>query len=144
MQQQSIPAQPLLKRIPLLLVYLVCGIAAVYVLLPLLTMVVGSLRTTGELQDQPFGIPAALHWENYIKIFVGGSFWQQLLNSLFTTLTTDGIYSSSKRIPYSCFLTSPNSSLPASVQFRKWQRKRRTNFGRQSWGSTISLEFGGC
>src|SRR5438045_2842487 len=88
MQQQSIPAQPPIKRIPLLLVYLACGIVAVYVLLPLLTMVVGSLRTTGELQDQPFSIPAALHWENYINILVGSAFWQQLFNSLVTTLVT--------------------------------------------------------
>jgi hypothetical protein len=43
----------------------------------------------------------------------------------FMTLTAAGTSCSSRRIQYSCYLTSPNSSLPAFVRFPKWQRKLR-------------------
>lgn len=72
--------------------YLILTVLALIVLGPVLTAVLGGLKTSGELFAQPFGIPAIPRWENYTGIFQMASFWLQLRNSLIivagtTTLT---------------------------------------------------------
>jgi raffinose/stachyose/melibiose transport system permease protein len=52
------------------------------VLGPVLTAVLGGLKTTGELFDAPFGIPAIPRWENYTSILQSETFWIFLRNSL--------------------------------------------------------------
>ncbi|MDZ4770962.1 MAG: carbohydrate ABC transporter permease [Chloroflexota bacterium] len=62
--------------------YLVLTALALLILSPVLTAVLGGLKTTGELFAQPFGIPAVPRWENYTGILVSESFWMQLRNSV--------------------------------------------------------------
>ncbi|MDZ4766142.1 MAG: carbohydrate ABC transporter permease [Chloroflexota bacterium] len=52
------------------------------VLGPVLTAILGGLKTTGELFDSPFGLPTTPRWENYIDILTGGKFWLLLRNSV--------------------------------------------------------------
>ncbi|MBK9121709.1 MAG: carbohydrate ABC transporter permease [Chloroflexi bacterium] len=54
---------------------------ALIILGPVLTAILGGLKTTGELFDQPFGIPTTPRWENYVGIIESSQFWQQLGNS---------------------------------------------------------------
>jgi raffinose/stachyose/melibiose transport system permease protein len=68
--------------------FLICAIVSVFVLLPIVVVVVGSLRTNGELLNAPFSWPTTLHWENYTQIIFGGLFWQELLNSIYTMIGT--------------------------------------------------------
>ncbi|MFN8379250.1 MAG: carbohydrate ABC transporter permease [Anaerolineae bacterium] len=48
---------------------------------PILTAVLGGLKTTGELFDRPFGLPVTPRWENYTSILTGESFWRLTRNS---------------------------------------------------------------
>jgi raffinose/stachyose/melibiose transport system permease protein len=48
---------------------------------PILTAVMGGLKTTGELFDRPFGLPVTPRWENYTDILTGAKFWKLTLNS---------------------------------------------------------------
>ncbi|MCK6580800.1 MAG: carbohydrate ABC transporter permease [Anaerolineae bacterium] len=61
--------------------YLVLTALAFLVLGPILTAVLGGLKTTGELFAEPFGLPTIPRWENYTDIITGELFWRQLLNS---------------------------------------------------------------
>ncbi len=67
---------------------LICAIVSLFVLLPIVVVVIGSLRTNGELLNAPFSWPNTLHWENYTQIIFGGVFWQELLNSILTMIGT--------------------------------------------------------
>jgi raffinose/stachyose/melibiose transport system permease protein len=54
---------------------------------PVLTAVLGSIRTTGELMSTPFGLPTrGIQWQNYTDILTSGSFWNSLKNSLIITI----------------------------------------------------------
>src|SRR5215212_127853 len=56
------------------------------VLGPILTSVLGSLRTTGEFLSTPFGLPQnGIRWENYGGILSDASFWNSVKNSLAIT-----------------------------------------------------------
>lgn len=64
-----------------LIQYVILTLLALVMLGPILTAVFGGLKTTGELFDQPFGIPVVPRWENYTSILTSDSFWRQLGNS---------------------------------------------------------------
>jgi raffinose/stachyose/melibiose transport system permease protein len=77
------------KTLPLarIVTLVICSVVAIFVLFPMLIVVVGSLRTNGELLNDPFGWPHALHWENYGALLASGSlFWQSLWNSIVVLL----------------------------------------------------------
>jgi raffinose/stachyose/melibiose transport system permease protein len=53
---------------------------------PVLTAILGSLRTSGEFLSNPFGLPVnGIHWENYTDILTSASFWRALWNSILIT-----------------------------------------------------------
>ncbi len=69
--------------------FTICAVAAILVLLPLVAVFTGSLRTNGELLYTPFSWPKTLHWENYGHILANGTlFWQELLNSILSVVGT--------------------------------------------------------
>jgi raffinose/stachyose/melibiose transport system permease protein len=53
---------------------------------PVVTAILGSIRTTGEFITTPFGLPqSGIRWENYQGILENPSFWNSLKNSLIIT-----------------------------------------------------------
>jgi raffinose/stachyose/melibiose transport system permease protein len=68
--------------------YLICVVAAFFVLIPLLTVVIGGFKTNGELNSTPFALPRVWHWENYLHVLAEPSFWQTLENSGIILLAT--------------------------------------------------------
>src|SRR5262245_4771352 len=53
---------------------------------PVVTAILGSIRTTGEFLTTPFGLPkSGIRWENYQGILENSAFWNSLLNSLMIT-----------------------------------------------------------
>ena len=54
----------------------------VVIMLPIVILVFGSLKTRGEMYSRPYTIPNPPRWENYIKILSSESFWTMLRNSL--------------------------------------------------------------
>lgn len=54
---------------------------------PVVTAILGSIRTTGEFITTPFGLPqSGIRWENYQGILENPSFWNSLKNSLVITI----------------------------------------------------------
>jgi raffinose/stachyose/melibiose transport system permease protein len=68
--------------------YLICVVVAFFVLVPIVTAIIGGFKTNGELTSTPFSLPVIWHWENYANILAQGSFWQSVQNSLITMLAT--------------------------------------------------------
>lgn len=63
---------------------LLCAI----VLGPVLTAVLGGLKSNGELLAHPFGLPTIPRWENYTSILADSKFWALLRNSLIIVMGT--------------------------------------------------------
>ncbi|HLU12070.1 MAG TPA: carbohydrate ABC transporter permease [Oceanobacillus sp.] len=80
MEQVQRQARSLLKYAILIALCLV-------IMGPIVTAVLGSIRTTGELMTTPFGLPRnGIRWENYTTILQSGAFWNSLKNSLIITV----------------------------------------------------------
>lgn len=66
--------------------YAILIILCLIIMGPVVTAVLGSIRTTGEFLSTPFGLPRnGIQWENYTSILGSGSFWNSLKNSLIIT-----------------------------------------------------------
>ena len=87
-RRRAFQASSMQKPWGLVLRYLICGVAAFFVLIPIVTVVIGGFKTNGELLANPFALPAIWHWEQYGGILAQSSFWQALLNSAVTMLAT--------------------------------------------------------
>jgi raffinose/stachyose/melibiose transport system permease protein len=72
--------------------YVVLFIVTLIIIVPIVMLVFGSLKTTGEMFLHPYTLPAPPHWENYGQILSSSSFWRFLFNSLIVmSLTTAGV-----------------------------------------------------
>jgi raffinose/stachyose/melibiose transport system permease protein len=70
--------------------YLVLSLVAVAVLMPLVVLVFGALKTRGEFLTRPYVVPLPPRWENILGI-LGQSkygFWRMMLNSLLVMVAT--------------------------------------------------------
>jgi raffinose/stachyose/melibiose transport system permease protein len=76
------------KRLPRFIQYFVLSIITVIILVPILIMVFGALKTRGEMFTHPYTPPIPPHWENFGVILKTPSFWKMLLNSLIVALGT--------------------------------------------------------
>lgn len=66
--------------------YAILIVVCLIVVGPIVTTVLGSLRTTGEFQTTPFGLPTnGIQWQNYTGILESPAFWTSLRNSLIIT-----------------------------------------------------------
>ncbi|GHO48390.1 carbohydrate ABC transporter permease [Ktedonospora formicarum] len=91
-QQRSIKRGMVYRNLALLAPrYLICGVVAFFVLIPIVTVVIGGFKTNGELNNAPFALPSIWHWENFASILSQTSFWQALANSGITMLATVGL-----------------------------------------------------
>jgi raffinose/stachyose/melibiose transport system permease protein len=71
------------------LMYLFVIVMALLMMAPVLTVILGSIRTTGQFLSNPIGLPeTGIQWENYTGILTSSDFWRSLRNSLIITLTT--------------------------------------------------------
>jgi raffinose/stachyose/melibiose transport system permease protein len=74
--------------------YFVLTVVVLIIAVPLVILVFGSLKTTGEMYSHPYSIPNPPHWENLWGILAGPRtpFWHMLLNSIILMLaTTSGV-----------------------------------------------------
>ncbi len=90
--------------------YLFVAIMAVLMMAPVVTVILGSIRTTGQFLSNPIGLPqTGIQWENYTSILSNGDFWRALKNSLIITLTTTLLV---------VLIASPLAFIFARVKFR--------------------------
>ena len=84
------------KKLPRFFQYLVLSIVTLIILVPIVIMVFGALKTRGEMFTHPYTPPIPPHWENFGQILATGSFWTMLRNSLIVMLaTTFGVVAAS-------------------------------------------------
>src|SRR4030043_2446791 len=74
------------KKLPRFFQYLVLSIITLIVLVPIVIMVFGALKTRGEMFTHPYTLPIPAHWENFAVILKTPSFWTMLRNSLVVML----------------------------------------------------------
>ncbi len=68
--------------------YAILIVLCLIIMGPVLTAVLGSIRTTGEFSSAPFGLPQnGIQWQNYTDILTDGAFWNSLKNSLVITIS---------------------------------------------------------
>jgi len=64
-------------------------IVTLIIIVPIVILVFGSLKTTGEMYLHPYTLPNPPHWENYGKIIsLQSPFWTLLRNSIIVMLAT--------------------------------------------------------
>ena len=84
------------KKLPRFFQYLVLSIVTLIILVPIVIMVFGALKTRGEMFSHPYTPPIPPHWENFGQILATDSFWSMLRNSLIVMLaTTFGVVAAS-------------------------------------------------
>jgi raffinose/stachyose/melibiose transport system permease protein len=76
------------KKLPRFFQYLILSIVTLIILVPIVIMVFGALKTRGEMFSHPYTPPIPPHWENFTQILTTPSFWTMLRNSLIVTLAT--------------------------------------------------------
>jgi raffinose/stachyose/melibiose transport system permease protein len=70
------------KKLPRFFQYLVLSIVTVVIIVPILIMIFGALKTRGEMFVHPYTLPIPPHWENFWEILTTPSFWNLLRNSV--------------------------------------------------------------
>ena len=80
------------KTLPRFFQYLILSIVVVVIFVPVVILIFGSLKTTGEMYSHPYTIPSPPHWENLLGILRTSAFWGMLRNSLVVVAgTTAGV-----------------------------------------------------
>lgn len=95
MKTEAMPAYPLGtsgavqrigRRTGTLLMYLVLMLVAVLQILPLVWLILFSLKNNQEvLGEPPFSIPLHPHWDNYVNVWTSGNIGVYFLNSVWIT-----------------------------------------------------------
>jgi raffinose/stachyose/melibiose transport system permease protein len=80
------------KNLPRFWQYLILSVCVVLIVVPLVILIFGSLKTRGEMYSRPYTPPIPPRWENYTRILGMASFWTMLRNSLLVMLAaTSGV-----------------------------------------------------
>src|SRR5512145_504831 len=77
-----------LRRIRITLLTVVLLAFTLIVIVPFIWMIVMSVRTTGEILMNPYGLPKVIRWQNYVRLFFDPQirFYQYYINSIFVTV----------------------------------------------------------
>jgi raffinose/stachyose/melibiose transport system permease protein len=75
------------KRTRILQYFILIGISLI-IIVPMVTVVFGALKTRGEFMMHPYSLPLPPHWENLTLILGQSSFWLMLRNSLIVMVAT--------------------------------------------------------
>jgi raffinose/stachyose/melibiose transport system permease protein len=77
----------LYKVVPRILQYMFLSVMVLLILVPIVILIFGSLKTRGEMYSRPYIPPIPPYWDNHTKILSSHSFWVFLFNSIIVTLT---------------------------------------------------------
>lgn len=88
----SLPHQKF-KRviIPRFFQYLVLTIAVILIFIPIVILLFGSVKTTGQMYSHPYAIPNPPNWSNIINILTTPTFWTLMKNSLVVLIGTTSL-----------------------------------------------------
>jgi raffinose/stachyose/melibiose transport system permease protein len=87
---QSVIPQPkwMRKAVPRFIQYLVLIVATLLIFIPIIILLFGSVKTTGQMYSHPYDIPNPPNWDNIVNILGTPSFWGMMKNSLIVMLCT--------------------------------------------------------
>lgn len=68
--------------------YAILCVVVVVVFVPVVIMIFGSLKTTGQMYSSPYTVPIPPHWDNLIRILSESTFWTMMRNSLLVMVAT--------------------------------------------------------
>lgn len=76
------------SRIQIALLTIVLLVFTILVIIPFIWMLVMSVRTTGEILNDPYGLPSVIHWDNYWKLMFDPkiAFYKYFVNSTIVTV----------------------------------------------------------
>ena len=78
-------------RLYKIFIYLVLGLLAVLILVPVLWVVIASLKETSEHYGSPWALPTHIHWQNFVDAWNKAKMGDYFLNSIITTGLSLGI-----------------------------------------------------
>ncbi|MBN1535422.1 MAG: carbohydrate ABC transporter permease [Anaerolineales bacterium] len=78
------------RKLPRIFQYLILSFFVLIVIVPIVMIVFGALKTRGEFMTRPYTIPFPPNWDNLDKIIHQPSFWRMMLNSLIVMFATTG------------------------------------------------------
>jgi raffinose/stachyose/melibiose transport system permease protein len=78
------------KNLPRFWQYLILSVVVVIILVPIVILLFGSLKTSGEMYSRPYAIPNPPRLDNYVRILHQRTFWIMLRNSLIVMLAVTG------------------------------------------------------
>lgn len=76
------------KAVPRFAQYLILIITTILLFAPIIILLFGSVKTTGQMYSRPYDIPNPPNWDNIIRILSTPSFWTMMRNSLFVMICT--------------------------------------------------------
>ncbi len=76
------------KHLPRIIQYIILSTVVISIFIPLVILIFGSLKTTGEMYSTPYAFPYPPHVENLISILSTPTFWTMLRNSVVVMLAT--------------------------------------------------------
>lgn len=79
------------KTVPRFFQYLLLTITTILIFVPIVILLFGSVKTTGQMYSHPYSIPNPPNWDNIIKILSTPSFWGMMKNSLIVMVSTTGL-----------------------------------------------------
>jgi raffinose/stachyose/melibiose transport system permease protein len=86
------PSRQTQKIVTRVIQYFILSIIVLIMFVPIVILIFGSLKTTGEMYSQPYTIPNPPHWENLWGVLSTPIFWTMLKNSVIVMLgTTAGV-----------------------------------------------------
>jgi raffinose/stachyose/melibiose transport system permease protein len=72
--------------------YFILSVVVLVVIIPIVMLIFGALKTRGEFMTRPYTIPIPPNWENFAKVLSIPTFWTMMLNSFLVMLaTTTGV-----------------------------------------------------
>jgi raffinose/stachyose/melibiose transport system permease protein len=74
------------KKVIRVVQYGLLTLISVAILVPIVILIFGSLKTRGEMYAQPYIPPVPPYWGNYVKILGSDTFWHLLMNSTVVSL----------------------------------------------------------
>jgi raffinose/stachyose/melibiose transport system permease protein len=97
------------KAVPRFFQYLVLIIATILIFVPIVILIFGSVKTTGQMYSHPYDIPTNPDWSNILVILTTPSFWTMMKNSLIVMVSTTSL---------TVFICSLVSFVFARLEFR--------------------------
>ncbi len=78
------------KGMPRAVTYIFLSCATIMIFIPIVILMFGSVKTTGQMYSHPYSIPNPPNWDNIKLILNTPSFWNMMKNSLIVMLATTG------------------------------------------------------